>query len=262
LTHPFFAPRTWARARAALEAPEVPLLVVLDLDGTIAPIARRPDLARVPASTLRWIGRAVRGSKTRIAILSARPGPDLARLVPVRGVVRIGQYGLDGPLAPPARVRAQLRRRCARVAAALRPLVRAVPGALLEAKGLTVAVHSRGVKSEEKRRLLTAGLLSVASGEARRQGFTSVPGSLVVDFVPRGHDKGRALRTLRARLTPRAIFYFGDSDGDEPAFSALTKRDFPVRVGREKTRARYRVMGIGGVARFLEAVAASRAGTT
>jgi len=262
LTRPFFAPRTWARARAALEATERTLLVVLDLDGTIAPIAKRPDLARVPASTLRWIARAVRGMKTRIAVLSARPGSDLTRLVPVRGVVRIGQYGLDGVLAPPARVRSRLRRRCRRVGEALRPLVRAVPGALLESKGMTVAVHCRGVRGEARRRRLLAGLLDIASGEAGRQGFQTVPGDLVVDFVPRGHDKGRALRALRARIKPRAIFYFGDSDGDEPAFSALTKRDFPVRVGRKPTRAPYRVMGIEGVARFLEAVAACRAGTT
>ena len=137
----------------------------------------------------------------------------------------------------------------------------AVPGALLEAKGLTVAVHSRGVRSAERRRRLRAGLLSVASGEARRQGFRVMPGAMAVDFVPRGHDKGRALRALRARMKPRAIFYFGDSDGDEPAFSALTNRDFPVRVGREATRAPYRVTGVGEVARFLEAVAANRAVT-
>lgn len=261
MTRSFFAPRTWTRALATLRAPELPLLVVLDLDGTIAPIARRPGLARVPASTLRWIERAVRGAKTRIAILSARPGSDLMRLVPVRGVVRLGQYGLDGPLAPAGSVRARLRQRCGRVAAALRPVVRAVPGALLEAKGLTVAVHSRGVRSAERRRRLRAGLLSVASGEARRQGFRVMPGAMAVDFVPRGHDKGRALRALRARMKPRAIFYFGDSDGDEPAFSALTNRDFPVRVGREATRAPYRVTGVGEVARFLEAVAASRAVT-
>jgi trehalose-phosphatase len=260
LTRPFFAPRTWARALAVLEERELPLLVVLDLDGTIAPIARRPDLARVPASTLRWIGRAVRGRKTRIAVLSARPGTDLTRLVPVRGVLRIGQYGLDGAFAPPRRVRARLRRRCERVARALRPLVRAVPGALLEAKGMTVAVHGRGVRGPERTRRLRESLLSVASGEAERQGFEPMPGARVVDFVPRGYDKGRALRALVARIRPRAIFYFGDSDGDEPAFSALTKRDFPVRVGRGVTRAPYRVMGIGGVALFLEAVAARRAG--
>ena len=88
-----------------------------------------------------------------------------------------------------------------------------------------------------------------------------MPGAQVVDFVPSGQDKGRALRRLRSWLQATVVFYFGDSAGDEPAFSALGKGDFPVRVGRSATCARYRVTGIEGVTRFLDAVAASRAGS-
>ncbi len=250
-----------ARARAILRAEEIPLLVAMDLDGTLAPLAPRPALARVPAATLRSMVRAARAGNARIMIVSARPERDLRRLAPVRNVLRIGQYGLDGPLAPPVGVRRGLRRRCARLTRALRPLVRSVPGALLEPKGYTVAVHSRNVKGAKARRKLRIGLESIVRGEARKERFVPMPGAEVVDFVPRGHDKGRALRQLRSRLHTSVVFYFGDSAGDEPAFSALGKGDFPVRVGRSATRARYRVAGIEGVTRFLDAVAASRAGS-
>ncbi len=260
MTRPLFGRSPWSRARTLLETEDRSILIGLDLDGTLAPLAPRPELARVPAPTVRSIRRATRGRGVTIAILSARPSKDLRRLLSVRGVIRIGQYGLEGPLAPPRAVRGRMRRRCALVTRALRPRVRAVQGALLEPKGLTVAVHSRNVKGSPQRRALSVAVRSVAWREARAQGFVPMPGAEIVDFVPRGHDKGRALRALCARLLPDAVFYFGDSDGDEPAFQALGREDFPVRVGRGETRARFRVAGLGGVTRFLDAVAALRAG--
>lgn len=258
MTRPLFGSASWTRARTILGSRRS-ILIGLDLDGTLAPLARHPDLARVPASTLRVIEQTARSTNTRIAILSARPERDLRRLLPLRGVLRIGQYGLEGPLAPPPGTVARYRRRCARVTRALRPLVTAVPGALLEAKGLTVAVHFRNVASGTARRALHRDLRRVASREAEEEDFVPIPGAEIVDFVPRGHDKGRALRALTRRLRPAAVFYFGDSGGDEPAFAALGRNDVPVRVGRGRTRARYRVRSLVGVTRFLEAVRALRA---
>jgi trehalose 6-phosphate phosphatase len=52
------------------------------------------------------------------------------------------------------------------------------------------------------------------------------------------------------------IFYFGDTAGDEPAFAALGRSGFAVRVGPGPTTAPYRVRGPRDVARFLRAIAA------
>jgi trehalose-phosphatase len=257
LTRPLFGRTSWARACAILGSRRS-ILIGLDLDGTLAPLARHPDLARVPESTLRVIEQTARARNTRIAILSARPERDLKRLLPLQGVLRVGQYGLEGPLAPPRTTLARYRRRASRVTRVLRPLVGAVRGALLEAKGLTVAVHFRNVVSGTARRALHRDLRRVASREAAEEDFVPIPGAEIVDFVPRGHDKGHALRALTRRLRPAAVFYFGDSGGDEPAFAALGKNDVPVRVGRGTTCAKYRVRSLVGVTRFLEAVRALR----
>ena len=73
MTRPLFGRTSWARAKRILENPDRPILIGLDLDGTIAPIMPRPDLVHVPAPTLRSIRRAARGRRVTIAILSARP---------------------------------------------------------------------------------------------------------------------------------------------------------------------------------------------
>ncbi len=259
MTRPLYGRLIWSRVRRILGTPDRLVLVGLDLDGTLAPIVALPEMARVPALMLRALARASRAPGVRIAVLSARPLSDVRRLVPVPGLLLTGQYGLEGPTGPKAAIRAAYRRTGARLAHALMPIVEAAPGARLERKGMTLGVHDREVHASRLRRLREA-LASVAAGEAKRGGFVSVRGRRVTDFVPRGFDKGRVIASLRTRLTSDVVFYFGDSPGDEPAFAALHRPDFPVRVGPGRTRARYRVAGIAGVIRFLSAVAALRAG--
>src|SRR5258707_12572901 len=118
--------------------------------------------------------------------MSARRFPNMRRMVPVRNVLLIGQYGLEGPLGPPTQLLKRLRRGCARVARALRPLVASVRGALLEVKGLTVAVHDRNVRDARRLRELRRGLKAGASLEARSHGFVPVTGRRLADFWPRG----------------------------------------------------------------------------
>ena len=94
---------------------------------------------------------------------------------------------------------------------------------------------------------------------ARRAGFAVAHGRRVTEFLPRGVDKGNAIRALRRLLEPDSVFYFGDSPGDEPAFAALARRDLGVRVGSGPTKADYRIPGPRDVDRFLRAVLAARA---
>ncbi len=248
----------WARAMTAIRSGE-PLLLALDLDGTLAPIVRRPERVRVAPRTRRLIQRAALARGIRVAVVSARPRSVLRRLLPARGVLAIAQYGIEGPLVPASLDRRAARRACARIARALDRAAEGVPGARVERKGLTVALHDRGVAA---RRLgpLRRAVARIARGEARRLGFHLVPGRRASDFVPAGFDKGSALRALIAAFRPATTFYFGDSPGDEAAFRALRRGGFPVRVGPGPTRAAYRVGDLRGVTRVLAAVIRLRSG--
>lgn len=229
-----------------------PVLVVLDFDGTLAPIVSRPDRVRVPAPTLRSLRRAARMSGIRIATLSARPMRDLARYLPVPGMLRVAQYGLEGGDAPGARRLRSFRAGVATLRGWLEPVAAAVRGARIEDKRLTIAVHYRDVEPRRRGALVRA--LSRVAARAARLGFHVERGWRVLDFVPARYDKGRALRMLRRRVRPAVTFYFGDTAGDEPAFAALGRSDFPVRVGAGPTAAPYRVRGPEDVARFLRAL--------
>jgi trehalose 6-phosphate phosphatase len=236
------------------------LLVVLDLDGTLAPIVSRPERAQVPTATLRLLGRAAARPRVEVAILSARPRSDLLALIPVPGVRLIGQYGLEGPLSPAPGERSRIRRAVRRLARELDEIVAHHPGAWVEQKGLSVAVHDRAVRPVRLRALHQE--LRGIETRCRREGLGVSLGRRITDFVPRGYDKGGALRRLRARLKPRVTLYFGDSPADEPAFAALGRDDFAIRVGNGPTRARYRVRDLGGVKRLLGEIVSLRSRAT
>ena len=68
--------------------------ILLDVDGTLAPIVARPELAEVPAATKAELARLA-GRYALVACLSGRAGPDAARLVGVPEVETIGNHGLE-----------------------------------------------------------------------------------------------------------------------------------------------------------------------
>src|SRR6478736_8280207 len=74
--------------------------VLLDVDGTLAPIVDRPEDARVPDETRRELARLV-GRYALVACVSGRPGGEVERMVGVAGVAVVGEHGLE--LEPEAR---------------------------------------------------------------------------------------------------------------------------------------------------------------
>jgi trehalose 6-phosphate phosphatase len=249
------------KGRAALAArlldPGGRLLLAFDLDGTLAPIVRRPGGARIPAARLRLLSSAAAARDVRVAVVSARRMSEVRRLAGVGGVRLVAQYGLEGAGLVTAAFRRRARRTAARLLSALRPVVKEAPGAWIEWKGMSLSVHDRGVRPSRLKPLHAA--LRRFAATARQAGFAVAHGRRVTEFLPRGVDKGRALRALRRLLQPDSVFYFGDSSGDEPAFAALRRGDLGVRVGPGPTKADYRIPGPRDVDRFLRAVLAARA---
>lgn len=251
MTRPLFAPRSWAELTGTI-ASSPSLLIGLDLDGTIAPIVEHPSRARVAPEMLQLLDQCARSRRVRVAIVSARPTAAIRRLIPTPRLLRIGQYGLEGRFAPPAASRGAIRRATTRAARIARRESGAIPGAWVESKGFSVAVHGREVAPW--RRAAFRRMVGRVAAEARPLGLRLVPGDRVFELVPVGFDKGTALRGLIRAVRPAATLYFGDSHADEPAFRELGPRDIPVRVGPGPTRASFRVADPSGVARVLSAV--------
>jgi trehalose 6-phosphate phosphatase len=187
------------RLRAAPER----TALLFDVDGTLAPIVARPELAEVPPATKAELERLA-DRYLLVAFVSGRSGEEARRLVGLEGRY-VGNHGLE--LAPRAHeLEAQI--------AAFRDAV----SREVEDKGLTLSYHFREAADEAAAR---AELEEVAR-RAAAEGLVPRWGRKVLEIRPAvDADKGTAVRTLLRDSRARRALYAGDDTTDLDAFAAL-----------------------------------------
>jgi trehalose 6-phosphate phosphatase len=188
--------------------------ILLDVDGTLAPIVARPEDALVSEGT-RFVLRALVQRYALVACLSGRPGSDAARIVGVEGIRYVGEHGLE--LEPEAEAWAK---RLAAFAASVKwP---AEPG-----KRLTLSFHYRQASDEAA----AETELRAAAERAAAEGLRPRWGRRVLEIRPPvDADKGTAVRRLLAEAGLRRGLYAGDDTTDVDAFSGLDGLDVAVRI--------------------------------
>ena len=198
---------------ALLRAEPEHTALLLDVDGTLAPIVERPEDAAVPPETRAELERLA-SRYALVACVSGRTSADAAATVGVEGLVYVGTHGLE--LEPEAE----------RWAAALHEFAGAVPWPP-EDKGLSVSFHYRGALDEEAAR---AELEEVAAA-ARQAGLRARFGRKVLELLPPiDANKGTAIRRLLTERELRRALYAGDDTTDLDAFRALDGLELGVRV--------------------------------
>jgi len=245
-------------------------VVFLDYDGTLTPIVERPEDAVLSEAMRRVLERLA--ERFPVAVVSGRGRPDVEARVGLHGIYYAGSHGFDiaGPSGADVTFEAAAETVpvIEQVTRTLEEDLAGIPGAQVEPKRFTVAVHYRRVAPEDVERVETIVDRQVAAHpELRKAG-----GKKVWEIRPAiDWDKGRAVQWLlaviaRARgLTPGTILpvYLGDDETDEDAFRALA-RHTPPGVGvlvaqaaaesTQATAATYRLDDPDAVRRFLEAL--------
>jgi trehalose-phosphatase len=188
--------------------------LLLDVDGTLAPIAATPASASVPEPTRAELKRLVE-TYALVACVSGRPSDDVARLVGVDGIRYVGEHGLE--LHPDAE---NWSRRLDEFAATVDwP---SEPG-----KRYTRAFHYRGVEDEAAAETFLRGVAEKALLEGLRPRW----GRKVLEIrPPLAADKGTAVRGLLDAAGLQRALYAGDDDTDLDAFRSLDGLEVAVRV--------------------------------
>jgi trehalose 6-phosphate phosphatase len=233
-------------ALAAL-ADRRPVLVASDYDGVLARLRDEPSAAVPEPGVGEALARLAAAEGVTIALVSGRGVADLRATSGLTGPYRwVGSHGaeFDGPLT------SELAARRDALAARLAPVVAGTPGARLEVKPASVAVHVRQVPD----RPAAAALLDRARSLADSS-LTLKPGKDVLELAVTGADKGSALLRLVGELGAAATVYLGDDVTDEDGFRALGPADVTVKIGGGETAARYRVADPAGALTLLERLA-------
>ncbi len=218
--------------------------VFLDYDGTLTPIADRPEQATLVASTRARLARLA--SRCPVTIVTGRDVAVVRDFVQLDEIGYAGCHGLDIEGAAGSGLRyeaaetllpaldgaeADLRRGLSRTA-----------GALVERKRYSVSTHYRLVGRGDTPRVEEV----VATVARRYPELRRERGKKVFELRPDvAWDKGSAVAWLLSALSldPGAATYIGDDETDEHAFELLDGAGVPIVVehGDRPTSARYRV---------------------
>jgi trehalose 6-phosphate phosphatase len=189
--------------------------VLLDIDGTLAPIVERPEDAAVPQETRAEVERLV-GRYALVACVSGRPSADARRMVGLDGVEYVGVHGLEGHPGVPAYTK-QIER-----------LIETAewPWRVETKAGVTAAFHYREVKDED-----AAGAVERVVETAEELGLAAQRGRKVVEVKPPiDADKGTAARALLEERGLDRALYAGDDTTDLDAFRGLDEARLDVAV--------------------------------
>ena len=186
----------------------------LDVDGTLVDFDTDPDAVRLRPQLRGAIGTISDRLGGAVALVSGRP---LAQLDALFAPLRLPAAGLHGhqlrsDAAAAAEIPADTSAFLHHLHRAAAHLAAAHPGVRVEDKGSSLALHWRAAPHA------AAVVTGFADAHiATLPGYRLQPGDHVVEFVPEGADKGRALERmmLRPPFSGRVPVFVGDDLTDE-----------------------------------------------
>lgn len=205
------------------------LLAAFDFDGTLAPIALRPEQVVTPPGARAALDRLRRVCTT--AVISGRSRDDVLNRLGVHVDYIVGNHGIDG-LPGAERETAE----CAAVSqgwlAQLRggEALRALePGIMLEDKRVSLSVHYRQARDSARACAQLPAVFAALQPAPR-----IVTGKMVFNLLPPAAvDKGTAMLRLLELAKAQAGLYVGDDITDEDVFRLHEPDLLTVRVGRD-----------------------------
>ena len=212
-----------------------PLLVALDVDGTVSPIVRDPDLAEIPPPTLSLLDALAQAPEIVLALVTGRDLSSLQRMERLEGIWRAVEHGgvvLAPGEAPGVRELTTAQRE------ALERFARWVDanahGAFIEHKPQAITVHVRAIAAEDPGR--AERLMEEADELARRLGLHVRRGKALREAEAVAHDKGRALQEIFERSGARSVLFIGDDITDFPAIELAARHGIGVFVRSREQR--------------------------
>ncbi len=218
-----------------------PVVLLLDLDGTLAPIRRNPDDVRLSKRTYATLKRLNRKGN-KIIVISGRPAPFLEEALP-KDIAFISEHGAHA-------LNLKQRQAMNRTRKDLEALCQAWPGALLEVKSSALAVHYRNVPKKKQ-----AAFVATLRAGFRTWGVRVLEGRNVFEIIFSIGSKKTEVHKLIRRHQEAFFVAFGDDVTDERMFAAVNRAGgLTVRVGNEKqpTCARFFLPSVGATHAFLK----------
>ncbi|PPC87592.1 MAG: trehalose-phosphatase [Hyphomicrobium sp.] len=210
----------------------------LDIDGTLAEIARLPELAVVSPETQNILALLFKITDGALAVVSGRQLDDIDRMIGLPFLPAAGIHGAQLRLpGKPILLNDSCTAELDDVHIRLREGLHDVEGILWERKPLSVAIHYRAIPNESQR------IIALAHQVVKnRPGLKVITGKMIVEILPASSDKGQAVTQLMSYppFKGRTPFFAGDDTTDEDAFIAINSMDgISAKIGSGPSIAKF-----------------------
>jgi trehalose 6-phosphate synthase/phosphatase len=214
--------------------------ILLDYDGTLAPLKRIPAEAAPTRDVLDFLRELAADEKNEVVIISGRDADTLQRWLGHLNVTFIAEHGSalryknsDWEMQTTASMEWKDE---------IRPMLQAYvwrcAGSFLEEKQNSLSWHYRnthpGLGFIRSRELLN-NLLQLTTNSL----VQVVDGNKVLEVRLVGMDKGTTAQKVINKVAPDFILCIGDDTTDEDMFKALEAKAYTIRVGNGSTAAKY-----------------------
>ncbi len=254
--------RHWDHLKEDLRNSRV--ILFLDYDGTLTPIADTPDRAVISREARDLLYELSKNRGCKLAVISGRSLKDIKSIVGLKNIIYSGNHGLeiDGPkLKFESVVPLGFKEIVRKIKLDLLRRLAHIKGVIMEDKGYTLSVHYRLVKEDSIRLVKTAFHEAIIYYLVSNKIKINTGKMMLEVRPPVEWDKGKSVMWLLARQVfvsggdPVLPVYIGDDVTDEDAFSALRKKSLTIFVGRpKKSKAKYYLKGHRDVLKFLRMV--------
>lgn len=239
------------------------LFLFLDYDGTLTPIVKKPELAKLNSVQRDILKKLTKNKNILVAIVSGRGQKDVKSKVKIKNIHYIGNHGfeIDKYIHPKART---AKTTIHKVFIELKKKLKKIKGIIYEDKGYTASIHYRLVSIHAHGRDLRSDVDKifevfdeiVRPFIAQKKLKVSYGKKVIELRPPVKWNKGEAVKYLLKKYG-RGYFpmYIGDDITDEDAFKVLKKKGLTICVGsRNDTHAEMRLSSVDAVYRFFDKI--------
>ena len=212
------------------------ILLFLDYDGTLTPIAIRPDMAELPPRASDLLQKISQRNLFKLAIVSGRSLSDIKRLVGLEKIAYVGNHGLEieypssyshgrstEPIMFVHPIAEEFRPWLRRLEQRLRERLTGVDGVLIENKGLTLSLHYRLAEETALENIERLFVEAIEDEQATVE-LQITRGKKVLELRPAlGWNKGKAIEWLLKvyGMAGSLPVFAGDDITDEDGFGLL-----------------------------------------
>jgi len=220
------------------------ILLLIDYDGTLTPIVKRPELAPLSPGVKERLRELAGNPRLTLAIISGRALGDLQERVGVKDITYVGNHGLEieGPgvnfVNPAARQAVPL---LYSLWQDIDKAITGINGARIDNKGLTLCLHYRLVDEPQLDELNHIFNEIVKTPLATGQ-IKITPSKKAYDIRPAvDWDKGKAIEFIAQKITGDVkplMLFLGDDITDYDGFRIVDKNGgISIFVGAPSSKA-------------------------